>query len=150
MSEQQTTALVVRDSKGQIAPGSPPVCGPGRPKGARNRITRELDGRYEVYLLAPAEEQQNWFVLHPEDKTNPLIYQNWVMAWDESAKKELKVDCARNLCVRYDEPKVKPVAVLPEPTTETAARTAKITAAIRGLFLDGLVVTREIGGPSHG
>ena len=150
MSEQQTTALVVRDSKGQIMPGSPPVCGPGRPKGARNRITREIDGQYEVYLNAPAAEQKDWLVLHPEDKTNPLIFQNWTMAFDETAKKELRVDCARNLAVRFDEVKPKFVSPPPEPRGDTAARTAKITAAIKGLFLEGLVVTREIEGPSHG
>lgn len=144
--QQQETALVVRNERGQVA--AAPGWG-GRPKGARNRITRELDGRYEMFLNAPAVEQENWFDIHPEDKTNSLIFQCWTMAYDVSAKKELRVECARNLSVRYDEPKVKPVAALPEPRTETADRAAKVTAAIRGLFLDGLVV-REIGGPSHG
>ena len=148
---EETKALVVRNDRGQITSRPPISPNPaGRPKGSRNRITRELDGRYEVYLNSPAAEQENWLVLHPEDKTNPLIFQNWTMAYDTSAKKELRVDCARNLAVRYDETKPKYVAPLPEPKNETAARTAKITAAIQGMFLEGLVVTREIGGPSHG
>jgi hypothetical protein len=105
-----------------------------------------MDQRYEEYLNSSAEDQKNWFLLHPEDKTNPIIHLNWTMAYDDIAKKELRADCARNLAARYDEIKPKFVASPAERGGETSARASKIVTAIEALFLKG-TVTREIEAP---
>ena len=125
-------ALVIRNDKGQIVPGSAPVPGVGRPKGGTNAIRSWMKNQYAEYCATNGDEAN---IL--------LFYAKTYM--DEDLDIKIRLEAAKALD-RIIFPNHSLVTAEKGPVDDAmTVRAKKLAAAFGVAFMEGLPKQIEAG-----